>query len=81
MPCGYPLEKTLAEVDALIGLPGWDTLTAVREGRVYAVDGRAYFHRPGPRIVDSLELLTGFIHPEMFGEFLEDRTWAYRRMG
>jgi iron complex transport system substrate-binding protein len=80
-PCGDPLEKTLAEVDALIGLPGWDTLTAVREGRVYAVDGHAYFHRPGPRIVDSLELLTGFIHPEIFGEFLEGRTWAYRRMG
>lgn len=81
MPCGYPLEKTLAEVPALTRLPGWDTLTAVREGRVYAVDGHAYLNRPGPRIVDTLELLTGFIHPDMFGEFLEDHDWAYRRMG
>ena len=81
MPCGYPLEKTLATVQALIGLPGWETLTAVREGRVYAVDGHAYFHRPAPRIVDSLELLAAVIHPDMFGEFLEDRDWAYQRLG
>jgi iron complex transport system substrate-binding protein len=80
MPCGYPLEKTLAEVDALVSLPGWDALTAVREGRVYAVDGQAYFHRAGPRIVDSLELLTGFVHPDLFGAFLTDRAWAYRRL-
>jgi iron complex transport system substrate-binding protein len=80
MPCGYPLEKTLSEVSTLTRLPGWDTLRAVREGRVYAVDGRAYFHRPGPRVVDSLELLAGCIHPDMFGEFLEDRHWAYRRI-
>jgi iron complex transport system substrate-binding protein len=81
MPCGYALEKTLAEVQALIGFPGWENLAAVREGRVYAVDGHASFPRPGPRIVDSLELLTGFIHPDMFSEFLEDRDRAYRRMG
>ncbi|ETX02324.1 MAG: hypothetical protein ETSY1_04080 [Candidatus Entotheonella factor] len=80
MPCGYPLEKTMSEVPALMRLPGWETLAAVREGRVYAVDGHAYFNRPGPRIVDSLELLTGLIYPDMFGEFLEDRDWAYRRM-
>jgi iron complex transport system substrate-binding protein len=80
MPCGYPLEKTLSEVPALTRLPGWETLTAVREGRVYAVDGQAYFNRPGPRIVDSLELLTGFIHPDLFGVFLEDRDRAYRRL-
>ncbi|ETX04396.1 cobalamin-binding protein [Candidatus Entotheonella palauensis] len=81
MPCGYPLESTLAEVSALMRLPGWETLTAVREGRVYAVDGHAYFNRPGPRIVDSLELLTGLIHPDMFGEFPEACDWAYRRLG
>lgn len=81
MPCGYPLEKTLSEVPTLARLPGWETLTAVRQGRVYAVDGHASFNRPGPRIVDSLELFTGFIHPDMFGEFLEDRDWAYRCIG
>ncbi len=80
MPCGYPIEQTLAAMPALTRLPGWETLTAVREGRVYAVDGHAYFNRPGPRIVDSLEILTGLIHPDMFGEFLEGRDWAYRRI-
>ncbi len=80
MPCGYSLEKTLSEVPTLTRLPGWDTLTAVRQGRVYAADGHAYFNRPGPRIVDSLELLAGFIHPDLFGELLEGRDWAYRRI-
>lgn len=80
IPCGYTLEQTLAEVPSLTQLPGWEVLTAVREGRVYAVDGNAYFNRPGPRIVDSLEILAGLIHPDMFAEFLEDRDWAYRRL-
>lgn len=80
IPCGYTLERTLAEMPVLTRLPGWKNLTAVREGRVYAVDGHAYFNRPGPRIVDSLEMLTGLIHPDMFGEFLEGRDWAYRRL-
>lgn len=81
MPCGYTLERTLAEVQHLTRLPGWDSLNAVRQGRVYAVDGHAYFNRPGPRIVDSLELLAGLIYPDMFGEFLEDCDWAYQRLG
>jgi len=47
---------------------GWDDLPAVRAGEVYAVDGSAYLSRPGPRIVDSLELLAGILHPERFPE-------------
>ncbi len=79
-PCGYSLEKTLSEVPALPRLPGWRDLCAVGQGRVYAVDGHTYLHRPGPRIVDSLELLAGLMYPDMFGEFLEDRDQAYRRI-
>lgn len=78
IPCGYTLEQTLAEIPTLTSLPGWASLTAVREGRVYAVDGHSFFNRPGPRIVDSLEILAGIIHPDMFAEFLEDRGWAYQ---
>ncbi|HEX9372664.1 MAG TPA: cobalamin-binding protein [Roseiflexaceae bacterium] len=66
-PCGFDLASTVAE--ALRVLPsrtGWDALPAVRHRRVYAVDGNAYFSRPGPRIVDSLELLAELIHPEIF---------------
>jgi iron complex transport system substrate-binding protein len=67
MPCGFDLEQTTAE--ALRVLPrrtGWVALPAVRGGRAYAVDGNAYFSRPGPRIVDSLELLAELIHPDHF---------------
>jgi iron complex transport system substrate-binding protein len=80
IPCGYILEQTLAEVPTLTRLPGWETLPAVRQGRVYAVDGNAYFNRPGPRIVDSLEILAGLIHPELFEEFLAEKAWAYQQL-
>ena len=69
-PYGAPLTQTRTGLPALQGLPGWDDLPAVRQGSVYAVDGQTYFHRPGPRIVDSLETLAGLLHPDLFGEFL-----------
>ena len=49
-------------------LPGFWDLPAVRNGRVYLVNGSDYFSRPGPRLADSLELLASLIHPELFGE-------------
>lgn len=63
--CGFDVERTLADVPLLRARPGWDALPAVRNGRVWAVDGAAYFSRPGPRIVDSLELLAQIVHPEL----------------
>jgi iron complex transport system substrate-binding protein len=80
IPCGYRLAQTLTELPALQQLPGWDTLPAVRQGQVYAVDGKTYFNRPGPRIVDSVELLAGLIHPALFGEYLPDAADVYRRL-
>jgi iron complex transport system substrate-binding protein len=66
-PCGFGLERAVLEAEALLPeRPGWEALPAVRNGRVYAVDGNALFSRPGPRIVDSLELLASFVHPELF---------------
>ena len=62
--CGYDVERTLADVPLLRERPGWASLPAVRSGAVWAVDGSAYFSRPGPRIVDSLELLASLLHPE-----------------
>ena len=63
MPCGFSLERTMEEY-AHITLPdAWQRLSAVRAGRVYAVDGSAYFNRPGPRIVDGLRILGEIIHP------------------
>ena len=57
MPCGYRLTQTLADLPTLAARPGWRDLAAVRAGRVYAADGHHYFNRPGPRLVESAEIL------------------------
>jgi iron complex transport system substrate-binding protein len=62
--CGYRAERTLQDLPILQGYPGWAELPAVRNGQVYAVDASAYFSRPGPRVVDSLEILAEILHPE-----------------
>lgn len=67
MPCGFALERTRLETQALLGLPGWEKLRAVREGRVYAVDGNQFFNRPGPRLAESLEILAAILHPDELG--------------
>jgi len=66
-PCGFDLHRTLQEADALVRLPGWKEMTAVRTGRVFAVDGNAYLNRSGPRLVESLEILAHLLHPEHVG--------------
>lgn len=66
-PCGFALERTRRELGLLTSLPGWRTLAAVRRGRVALVDGSQLMNRPGPRLVDSLELLAEVIAPERFG--------------
>ncbi len=68
MPCGFDLARTLGEARDLPKLRNWSKLTAVEAGRVYAVDGNAYFNRSGPRIIDSLEILAELIHPTVFGD-------------
>jgi iron complex transport system substrate-binding protein len=66
MPCGFDLERAIVEAQVLVHVPGWSQLSAVRERRVFAVDGNAYFNRSGPRLVDSLEILAHLFHPERF---------------
>ncbi len=63
--CGFSLDRTLADVPALAARPGWADLPALRAGRVYVTDGNAYFSRPGPRLVDSLEILAHALHPDV----------------
>ncbi len=65
-PCGFTLARAMAEIPGLGARPGWNDLPAVRAGRVFVTDGAAYFSRPGPRLVDSLELLASIVHPEAF---------------
>lgn len=63
-PCGFHLQDALAQTATLRELPGWNALPAVRNGKVYAVDADAYVVRPGPRVIDGIELLAHVIHPE-----------------
>ena len=79
-PCGYPVERTLAELDLLPKVLPWETWPAVAAGRVYLADGNAYFNRSGPRIVDSAELLAACLHPGRFPEHLERYRGAARRV-
>ncbi len=65
MPCGFDLERAVQESSLLKNRPGWQILPAVRDGRVFAVSGADYFSRPGPRLVDGLEILSQLIHPEL----------------
>jgi iron complex transport system substrate-binding protein len=57
LPCGFPPERTLAELDVLTSLPGWADLPAV-----WVLDGPAYFNRPGPRVVRGVEVLANVLH-------------------
>lgn len=66
MPCGFTVERVLQEIDRVTSLPGWKELPAAQSGRVFAVNGSAYFNRPGPRIVNGLEILAEIFHPEHF---------------
>ena len=71
--CGYPVQRTLEDARILERNPGYASIPAVRERRVYAVDGCSYFSRPGPRIVDSLEMVAQILHPELCAGRFPDR--------
>ncbi len=70
-PCGFKLDQLLSEMDALKRAVPWEQWTAYQTRQVYLVDGNSYFNRPGPRIMDSLEILAACIHPNLFPEFLK----------
>lgn len=63
--CGFDIERTRQDLSILSSQPGWGDLPCVRQGRVFMVDGSAYFSRPGPRVVDSLEILANVLHPNI----------------
>ena len=62
--CGFDVQRSLVDVEILRQYPGWSELPAVLNHRVYVVDGSMYFNRPGPRLVESLELIAHAIHPD-----------------
>jgi iron complex transport system substrate-binding protein len=63
--CGMTVERTMEDIPILQSYQGWANLPCVRDDRVFIVDGAAYFSRPGPRLVDSLEILAHAIHPDV----------------
>ncbi len=75
MPCGFDLERTCAEMYWLTDRPEWGKLRAVETGQVYLADGNQYFNRPGPRLVESLQILAEILHPEAFEPTLEGVAW------
>jgi iron complex transport system substrate-binding protein len=64
-PCGFGVEEAAEQAKQLLQKPGWNDFPAVLNDRVFAVDANAYFSRPGPRVVDGVELLAHLIHPEL----------------
>jgi iron complex transport system substrate-binding protein len=66
MPCGYYLEEAEEEANTFLEHPEFADTPAARNGNVYAVDATSYFSRPGPRIVDGLEILAWAVHPDFY---------------
>ena len=72
-PCGFPLQRTVEELDVLR-----EALPPAWRARVYLADGNAFFNRPGPRIVESLEILAVCVHPELFEDFAAKHVASFR---
>jgi iron complex transport system substrate-binding protein len=77
MPCGFDMARTSRELGVLTGSAVWMELKAVQQGRVYLTDGNQFFNRPGPRVVESAEILAEILHPSLSDAFGHRGTgWA-----
>ncbi len=74
-PCGFDINRTMQEMHLLSELPDWSELRAVKSNNVFVCDGNAYFNRPGPRVVDSTEMLAEMMHPQEFHFGHESTGW------
>jgi len=63
--CGFSMERAIQDLPILQANEGWEDLPCVKRNRVYFSDGNAYFNRPGPRLVDSLEIIANALHPDV----------------
>ena len=77
MPCGYGLGRTRPDAEMLAARPAWRDLRAARAGEVYVTDGNQFFNRPGPRLVESIEILAEILHPETFSFGHEGPAWEH----
>ena len=72
MPCGFEVKRALEDVPILSGKEGWESMPAVQNNRVYAIDASAYTSRSGPRLVDGLEIMAEMLHPELFSGMIPE---------
>ncbi len=75
-PCGFDMVRTMEDIPVLKSRPKWASLKAVKTGRVYIADGNQYFNRPGPRLIESLEILAELMHPDIFSFGHEGTGWT-----
>ena len=75
MPCGFDIARTRTEMRWLTSRPEWQRLKAVRTGQVYLCDGNQYMNRPGPRIIESLQILCEILHHKLFPASFESSGW------
>jgi len=76
-PCGFSLERTMKDVPILQQQPGWQSLHAVQQKRVYAIDGNDYLNRSCPRLVESAELLAHVIWGELLDTAVDAEAWRH----
>jgi iron complex transport system substrate-binding protein len=79
-PCGFTMERSIAEWDTLVAALKKLPWPAVERGALFLADGNAYFNRPGPRLVESLEIMAACVHPETFDDFAQTHRHAFQRI-
>lgn len=76
LPCGFGIERCRREMWVLETDFRWHQLSAVQRGQVFLTDGNRFFNRPGPRVVESAEILAEIFHPEVFEPTHEKTGWV-----
>lgn len=66
LPCGFKIAQTIRDLNLLTKKREWPTLSAVQNGEVYLIDGHHFFNRPGPRLVESAQIVAEILHPDVF---------------
>ena len=79
-PCGFDLERTFSERKLLESICAGMDWPAVHNGNIFVADGNAFFNRPGPRLLDSIEILAACIHPEEFQDFAKKHAAEFVRL-
>lgn len=76
IPCGYSINDTLSDLDALREQPEWHKLSAVKNNQVFIADGNQYYNRPGPRLTTALRILCEIFYPDVFQPENQNSGWV-----